>query len=631
MKTSNRDNTSKEENGTAIFAVTAKGAELGRQLKILLPGSNLYIPEKLGHAPGIDEHAFSSALKDAVRTAFNEYTYLVLIMAAGIAVRMIAPLVKDKQSDPGVVVIDDGGTFAISLLSGHVGGANEFARKVAAHIGATPVVTTASEIMGTIPVDIFNRELGWEIEGHEHLTTVSAALVNGEPVGIYQDAGEQDWQPEMEHLPDNVRVFSDIKALHDASPRAALVITDRILDETERTLLPEHTVIYRPPSLVVGIGCNRGTTCAEIEEAINTVFSDKRLSSLSIRNIATIDLKEDEAGLGEYSRNHDLRVDYFDSKALRNTQFPSPPSTTVLKHTGTPAVCESAAILSSGGQVIVPKVSYNRAVTVAVARIPSRKVSSGSGKLFVVGLGPGDPAHMTLKARAAIDRSDVVIGYRSYIKLIESLLINKEVVASGMGAEVERVKKAIAIAETGKTVSIVSSGDSGVYGMAGLVGELMPTHPGNSMDIEVIPGIPALAASATLLGSPLTGDFVSISLSDYLVSWEEIRHSLELAAQGNFAIILYNPKSAHRQHQLVEARDIIMQHRPPSTAVGIVTNAYRQGQQVIITDIEHMLEHRIGMSTNIIIGTSKTFVVNNWMITPRGYDKKYNLSAHSQL
>jgi cobalt-precorrin 5A hydrolase/precorrin-3B C17-methyltransferase len=549
-------------------------------------------------------------------------------MATGIAVRMIAPLVKDKQSDPGVIAIDDGGTFAISLLSGHIGGANELTRKAASLLGATPVITTASEIAETIPVDIFNRELGWEIEGHEYLTEISAVLVNGEPVGIYQDAGEQEWQ--TQDLPENIRLFNDIETLHDAMPRAALIITDRILDETERSLLPEYTVIYRPGSLVVGIGCNRGTTCAEIEEAINTVFTEQKLSLRSMRNLATIDLKEEEKGLLEYSRKNNLRVDYFNNKALRAVEFPSPPSATVLKHTGTPAVCESAAILSSGGPVIVPKSSYNRAITIAVARIPSaKKASPGRGKLFIVGLGPGDPAHMTLKARTAIDQSEVVIGYKSYIKLIEPLVHNKEVIATGMGAEVERVKTAIDTAGKGKTVSLVSSGDAGIYGMAGLVGEFLFTYTEDNIDIEVVPGIPALAAAATLLGSPLTGDFVSISLSDYLVSWEEIRHSLQLAAQGNFVIVLYNPKSAHRQHQLVEARDIIMQYRPSETGVGIVTGAYRQGEQVIITDLEHMLEHKIGMNTIVIIGTSKTFTVNNWMITPRGYNSKYNLSVHS--
>ena len=217
----------------------------------------------------------------------------------------------------------------------------------------------------------------------------------------------------------------------------------------------------------------------------------------------------------------------------------------------------------------------------------------------------------------------MVVGYKSYIKLIEPYLGQKEVIATGMGAEVERVKTAISLARKGRVVSLVSSGDTGIYGMAGLVGEILGHR---DIDIEVIPGVPLLVASAALLGAPINSDFVSISLSDYLVPWTEITLRLELAAQGNFVIVLYNPRSQKRKLQLIKAREIILKYRPPSTPVGIATNAYRQGQEVLITDLEHMLDYEIGMNTTIIVGNSATFTIDSWMVTPRGYRKKYDLS-----
>jgi cobalt-precorrin 5A hydrolase/precorrin-3B C17-methyltransferase len=504
----------------AIVAITEKGVALGQRLQGRLPSSHLYLPAKFGGERKSAEYPFSSPAREVVRKVFHRYRHLVLIMAVGIAVRLVATEIRDKHKDPGVVVVDDAGSFSVSLLSGHEGGANELARKVASLLGAQPVVTTASELSRVIP-----------------------------------------------------------------------------------------------QNLVVGIGCNRGTAALEIENAVRQVFAEYGLSVKSVRNIATIDIKKNEPGLLKFARKYRLPIEYFAKEALGKVKF-SHPSPLVLKHVGAPSVCESAALLSSGSDsLIIPKVSFNRAVTIAVAT---------RGKLFLVGIGPGDPEQMTFKAREAISNSEVVVGYKSYIKLIEPYLGEKEVIATGMGEEVERVKMAVSLVGEGRIVSLVSSGDTGIYGMAGLVGEILGEQAGD-IDIEVIPGVPLLVASATLLGAPINADFVSISLSDYLVPWGEITRRLELAAQGDFVIILYNPKSQKRQRQLAQAREIILKHRPPSTPVGIATNAYREEQEALITDLEHMLDYEIGMNTTVIIGNSSTFTLGGWMVTPRGYHKKYDL------
>ncbi|OGO24982.1 MAG: precorrin-3B C(17)-methyltransferase [Chloroflexi bacterium RBG_16_50_9] len=620
----NNDNLNNKED-TAIVAITRRGVALGRRLQRTLPGSRLYLPDKFAGETAADEVYFTSA-KDLMADIFRRYRYLVLIMAAGIAVRLAANELRDKHHDPGVVVVDDAGSFCISLLSGHIGGANELARRIASQLGAQPVITTASDVNGTLSLDLLGREFGWEIEDDTYLKDTSAALVNGEPVGVYQDAGEPDWWPAASLLPDSITVYPSLEALQQSGASAALIITDRILGEESYRSLPKHIIIYRPKSLVLGIGCNRGTGSTAIETAVSQALSSQRLSAKCVRKIATIDLKRDEAGLFKFARDHALPVEYHDRETLRQASFPSGPSAAAVKYVGTPSVCEAAALLSSHtSHLLVPKVRSGRSVTVAVARFSfDSRPPSEKGRLFLVGIGPGDLKYLTFAARDALDRSEVVIGYETYIDLIKPLLGRKRIIATGMGAEMARVKTAIDLVKQGKTVSLISSGDCGIYGMAGPVGEFLREQPEPDVEVRVIPGVPALAACAALLRSPISGDFVSISLSDYLVPWEEICRRLEMAAQGDFVIVLYNPQSKHRRRQLARAREIIMRHRLPVTPVGIVTNAYRPGQAVTITDLEHLLDYDIGMSTTVIIGNSVTFAGDGWMGTPRGYYTKNN-------
>ena len=253
---------------------------------------------------------------------------------------------------------------------------------------------------------------------------------------------------------------------------------------------------------------------------------------------------------------------------------------------------------------------------------------AGKGTIFIVGTGPGRAEHISFAVRNAILRSDVIVGYGTYIDLIEDLIGDKEVVSTGMTKEVDRCEKAIEIAEGGKTVSVISGGDPGIYAMAGLVYEILRSRGkgiGNQKieSVEVIPGISALNAAAARLGAPLMHDFASISLSDRLTPWEVISKRVEAASFADFVIVLYNPKSKGRPWQIGRALEIIMRYRPADTPVGIVRGAMRDDEYVIITDLGHMLDHDIDMQTTVIIGNSKTFVWNNLMITPRGYESKY--------
>lgn len=256
-------------------------------------------------------------------------------------------------------------------------------------------------------------------------------------------------------------------------------------------------------------------------------------------------------------------------------------------------------------------------------------MESRRGKIYIVGLGPGSAAQTTQRALAVLAESDVIVGYRTYVNLIRELVGGKEVLASGMRQEVARAQEAVRVALSGRVVAVVCSGDPGIYGMAGLVFEVLREvgwERGDGIEVEVVPGVPALSAAAALLGAPLMHDFVSISLSDLLTPWETIARRLELAAQGDFVTALYNPKSAQRTEQLAEARRIIGLYRSDQTPVGIVRNAYRQGQQVVLTDLGHLLEQEVDMLTVVVVGNSTTFAFNGLMVTPRGYGAKYRLA-----
>ncbi|ALC15418.1 adenosylcobyric acid synthase (glutamine-hydrolysing) [Desulfuromonas soudanensis] len=246
-----------------------------------------------------------------------------------------------------------------------------------------------------------------------------------------------------------------------------------------------------------------------------------------------------------------------------------------------------------------------------------------SGKLYVVGIGPGGAEHMTPAARAAIGAATTVVGYQTYLELLPELLEGKKLVSSGMMKEVERCRRALEIAGSGETVALVSSGDAGIYGMAGLVLELAENWPGKKPEIEIVPGVSAVQAAAALLGAPLMHDFAVISLSDLLTPWETIRRRLEAAAGADFVVALYNPRSRGRVTQIVEAREILLRHRSPQTPVGLVRNACRAGETVTVSDLSSFLEHDIDMFTVVIIGNGATRVDGaGRMVTPRGYQEK---------
>ena len=253
-----------------------------------------------------------------------------------------------------------------------------------------------------------------------------------------------------------------------------------------------------------------------------------------------------------------------------------------------------------------------------------------TGKLYIVGVGPGHHDHMTFRAKRVIEESDTIVGYETYVNLVEDLIDGKDVHRYAMTQEVERAHQCIDLAKEGKIVSLVSSGDPGIYGMAGLIFEILAEsgwNPETDLQVELVPGVSALNSCASLIGSPLMTDFAVVSMSDLLVPWEIIVKRVEAAAQGDYVIVIYNPSSKKRIHQLQDTRKLLLKYRKPSTPVAIIKGAFRKSQTIVMTDLEHLEEHsdKLGMISTVIVGNSSTYNFKDLMINPRGYTSKYNL------
>ncbi|OKO88930.1 Cobalamin biosynthesis protein CbiG [Geobacillus proteiniphilus] len=364
----------------AVVAITKHGVEIARRLGGALAGADVYYTDKFARGDEAKHgiRLFSGNVRALLPELFARYDGLICIISLGAVVRMIAPLLKDKKTDPAVVVIDDKAEHVISVLSGHLGGANELTRRVAAILGARPVITTASDVQQTIAVDLFGRQFGWEWESADKLTPVSAAVVNEEPVAIVQESGETGWWPEGRPLPKNIAVYDSIAEALAARPAAALVVTHRLLDPEEEAIL-QNGVLYRPKVIALGIGCNRGTSAEEIEAVIHETLAELHFSIKSVKAVCTIDLKKDEQGLLEVVNKYGWEFVVYTPEEL-NTVPIEAPSETVYRYTGAYGVSEPAVKLYSGADrmALVKKKSGN--VTISVALIDHQKKATMQGK-----------------------------------------------------------------------------------------------------------------------------------------------------------------------------------------------------------------------------------------------------------
>jgi cobalt-precorrin 5A hydrolase/precorrin-3B C17-methyltransferase len=570
-----------------VVAVTLAGKRLAQRIADALPT----------RATVIDRPTAAEGLK----AGFAQYNAVVAVMAAGAVVRILAPLIAagHKASDPAILVIDEAGRFVIPLLGGHAAGANSLATELAEILGADPVITTATDVAIVPGLD----DLGWPVSGD--VSGVGRALLDGEKVTISSD---HRWP--LPALGENV--------VEDLGGTAAVYCPTILISD----LAPQPTgvgvVVLRPPSLVVGMGASRGVSTEEARRLLDTALADAGLAIESVVAIATADIKGDEQALIDVARQLKVPLVTHTVEALGQVTVPNP-SEVVRAVVGAPSVSEAAALLGARvcldgpGQIraelIVTKTASPMA-TVAIARHRPR------GRLAIVGLGPGSRDLLTAAARDELRRASVIVGLDQYVDQIRDLLRpGTQILSSGLGQEEERANTAVTRAQDGSAVALIGSGDAGVYAMASPALEVAD----GSIDVVGIPGITAGLAAAAVLGAPLGHDHCYLSLSDLHTPWPVIERRVTAAAEGDFVLLCYNPRSAKRDWQLGRALELLAEHRPPTTPIGVVRNASRADQSAMLTTLADFDPAVVDMYSLVVIGASQTRIVSGRMVTPRGY------------
>lgn len=539
---------------------------------------------------GVASIRYDGPASELLPQAWAECDLIVSHLALGATTRLVAPLLRDKKTDPGVVVIDEAGRFAVPLVGGHAGGANDLARRIAEGLGATPVLTTATDALDLPALDT----LGWAYSGD--VAGVTRALIDGVPVRVEK---AHAWP--LPPLPANVAVDA-------VDARARIVVTDRV--SVPPSDLP--TVVLHPKSLVVGMGCNRGTPVETLRALLTETLAAHDLALESVTAITTVDLKAGEIGLLQLVKQLGVPLIDYTPETLAEQDVPTP-SAMVQGHVGTPSVSE-ASVLARGAELLVPK-QRNSDATCAVGRIPVR------GRLSVVGLGPGSRDLLTPRAVERLRQATFIVGYGPYVKQIRDLIRpGTRVLASKMGTEEMRTAAAIDAARGGENVALVCGGDPAIYAMASPVLE----QGTDGIDVDIVPGVTASLAVSAILGAPLGHDHVTLSLSDLHTSWDNIEKRLFAAADGDFVVALYNPRSRTRLKHLPRALEILGAKRAPDTPVAVVQQACRKRQKVIMSTLSEFRPEWVDMNSLVVVGSSTTKFVTTgggtmMIVTPRDY------------
>ena len=343
----------------SVLAITKNGINIGEKLKELFPNWDIFVPSKLSNE-NKSITWYSEPTSDKIIELFKNSNALICLFSLGAVIRLIAPYLKDKKTDPAVIVIDDKTNFVISVLSGHIGGANELTQEISEKLNALPVITTAADVNKTIAVDLVGREFGWKIDDETTVTKISAHMVNAEPIGVFQQTGNKKWYKE---LPKNVTIYNSLEELKKSNSKAHLIISDTIIDNE----LAQESVIYRPQSLVIGIGLHWDTTKDTIKDGIEHCLKKFNLSSKCIAKLVSIKKPEDVQGLIDLGKEMQIPVEYVNREELAEIITPNP-SSTVKAFEGTASVSEAAAIKVSNGELIVEKQKFPPNLTIAIAR-----------------------------------------------------------------------------------------------------------------------------------------------------------------------------------------------------------------------------------------------------------------------
>ena len=618
-----------------FLVLTAAGLDLARRLQAELPGTE--VQGRRGRAGGAD--VLFDDTTATLRALFEAGRPIIGVCAAGILIRALAPLLSDKRSEPPVIALAEDGGAVVPLLGGHRG-ANELARRIADLLGVEPAITTAGDRRFGVALDA--PPPGWVLANPEDHKAFVAALLDGAGVRLSLDSAEQRPGLALRQAQDEAEQASLMLSLskHDLSWLSASdlpfaedgALEIRITERAEPGS-PER-LVYHPQMLALGVGCERGCAASELIDLARSRLKEAGLAPQAVAGVFSLDLKADEAAVHALAEDLGVPARFFDTAALQaQTPRLANPSEAVFREVGVHGVAEGAALAAVGeaGVLILPKTKSARA-TCALARAPqpiaAQSIGAAQGRLLVIGTGPGTAAWRTPEAQAAVVAASDLVGYRLYLDLLGPAAAGKMRHDFELGEEEARVRHALALAAEGRTVALVSSGDPGIYAMASLVFEVLETCERPDwlrVRVEVSPGISALQAAAARIGAPLGHDFCTVSLSDLMTPWPAIERRLEAAAEGDFVVALYNPVSQRRRHQLAQARDILLRHRPADTPVVLGRRLGRVGEEVSVVDLADLDPEQVDMLTLVLIGASKTRRVPRrdgglWVYTPRGYD-----------
>ncbi|MBO0736396.1 MAG: precorrin-3B C(17)-methyltransferase [Alphaproteobacteria bacterium] len=589
----------------AIVTLGAGGAALGGRLRACLPGARLHGP---GAYPGAWDECYTHASQHIARL-FQEGRPVIGLCASGILIRAVAPLLASKQEEPPLVAVAEDGSVAVPLIGGHRGG-NLIARAIAEITGGSAAITTAGDLRLALSLD--EPPPGWRIANPQKVKPVAAALLRGEPVSLIEDVAGGGW------LHGGRIGWAD-------GGEQRVIVTDRASSADGAAL------VFHPPVLALGIGCERGCSGSEIAALVRSALAEAGLAPAAIAVVVSIELKAGEAAIHALADELGVPARFFPaSRLLAETPRLSERSQTVFRATGCWGVAEGAALAAAGpdGVLVLPK-RKSRHATCALARaaapIAADAIGRARGKLAVIGIGPGKPAWRTPEANAALAQASDVVGYGLYLDLLGRDVEGKRRHTTPIGEEEARVRLALDLAAQGRSVALVSSGDAGIYGLAPLVFELVDRAAKpewRRVELLVCPGLSALQAAAALAGAPLGHDFCAISLSDLMTPWEAICARIEAAAAADFIIALYNPCSTRRRARLAEAADILRRHRAPQTPVFIGRNLGRDGEERNLRQLRELAGADIDMLTIVLVGSRRTRRIDSdppYLYTPRGY------------
>ena len=630
---------------TAVFCLGVSAFPVAKKIATFLDAE---LHGKTGRISQAD--VFFSDAMEHLSKLFRDGTPIVGVCASAVLIRGVAKSISDKKTEPALVAVAEDGSAVVPLLGGHHG-ANDMARKISELLGVDPAITTSGDIRFGISLD--EPPEGFVLANPEDVKEFSVSMLAGESLMISSDENHSS----LDYVRGNKTIGSDHKQVFynwlkvsnlpfSAFENLQISLTSKAVSGSK-----EH-LVYHPKTIVVGVGCERGTDPEELISLVRNTLKKNMIAPESVAVVVSIDLKSDEPAIhalteklvdnpGESSpaRFFDAAVLEEQTPKLRN------PSKAVFKEVGCHGVAEGAALAAAGksGKLVIPKKKSKHA-TCAVAEsaelIDPQKTGKSQGTLFIVGTGPGSPKWRLPEAQEMLKNSSDWVGYGLYLDLIADLNKNRfgkekhRLHRFELGQEEKRVRHALNLAAQGKIVALISSGDPGIYAMATLVFEMLERTDTESEKhsewrrIRVVstPGISAMQAAGAIAGAPLGHDFCSISLSDLLTPWDTIKSRIIAAVRSDFVIAFYNPVSSKRINQLSEAHEILMKHRSPDTPVILAHNLGRSGERVNVVTLACMEPSEVNMLTVVIVGSSqsKKIQLPNGVVrvyTPRGYQK----------